>query len=54
MDQYTGSPTSGTDYTNDVQNLIALREDLHSIFDQRFFVFVPKGSAFYFTFSFLQ
>lgn len=47
MNQYTESPTSRTDLTNDMQNLITLREDLHSIFDQRFFVFVPKGSAFY-------
>lgn len=32
-----------TNPTADVANLLALQEDLHSIFDQRFFVLVPKG-----------
>lgn len=47
MQQYTNNPLSATNHTNDVKNLIVLREDLHSIFDQRLFVFVPKGPAFY-------
>ncbi|KAF8514801.1 hypothetical protein BDD12DRAFT_116191 [Trichophaea hybrida] len=47
MGQYADNPVSTTNPTTDVANLIALRDDLHSIFDQRFFVLVPKGSAFH-------
>ena len=47
MMQYADNPVSTTNPTTDVANLIALREDLHSIFDQRFFVLVPKGCAFH-------
>ena len=45
MQQYAGNPMSTTDYTNDVKNLIALREDLQSIFVQRPFVLVPAARA---------
>ncbi|KAF8539796.1 hypothetical protein BDD12DRAFT_980730 [Trichophaea hybrida] len=47
MAQYALNPVSPTNPTTNVANLITLREDLHSIFDQRFFVLVPKGSAFH-------
>jgi hypothetical protein len=47
MGRYADNFVSTTNPTTDVANLIALREDLHSIFDQRSFVLVPKGSAFY-------
>ncbi|KAF8512996.1 hypothetical protein BDD12DRAFT_118628 [Trichophaea hybrida] len=47
MAQYAHNLVSTTNPTTNVVNLITLREDLHSIFDQRFFVLVPKGSAFH-------
>lgn len=46
MFQYASPPRPGTDPLDDSRNALLLRSDVHTLFDQRRFVFVPKSSVF--------
>ena len=45
MFRYTNRQRPGTEPINDAQNAILLRSDVHTIFDQKRFVIVPKSSV---------
>jgi hypothetical protein len=45
MFQYTSCPAALTDPTDDARNAILLRSDIHTIFDQKRLVVVPKGNS---------
>ncbi|KAF1812193.1 hypothetical protein P152DRAFT_27841, partial [Eremomyces bilateralis CBS 781.70] len=45
MFQYTSRPATMTDPTDDARNAILLRSDIHTVFDQKRLVAVPKGSS---------
>jgi hypothetical protein len=46
MSDYTNPPRLGTDPIDDPCNAILLRSDIHTIFDQKRFLLVPKASRF--------
>lgn len=46
MFRYTNQQRPGTEPIDDSRNAILLRSDVHTVFDQKRFVLVPKASAF--------